>query len=374
MRCLSLARPALAFGLSALTAMTAVAAGQRTFVASYGDDLNPCTLQLPCRSFAPAIAAVTAGGEVLVLDSAGYGPFTVTKSVSVIAPPGVYAGMSPTAGQDGITVAAGPGDRVVLRGLKLNGLGATHGIQVSSVGELHVADTEIAGFTGRGVNFATGGKLFLDDSIVRNNGEAGVHAQSASSLAVVSIDRSRFENNGANGVVIATNAQGAISNSVAAGNDNVGFLVDAGGKATIADCRISDVYDISVDYGILVRGSGSEATVSRCDVFGSFHAFRAEGAGALLNVSDSTAQAGGTGFTSEAGAVLNLERSTANRCQVGMRVLNASTMRVSNSTATNNSYGFLNFNVEGVFESRGNNTVRGNAVNLSGTITVIGGS
>jgi hypothetical protein len=50
-------------------------------------------------------------------------------------------------------------------------------------------------------------------------------------------------------------------------------------------------------------------------------------------------------------------------------------MRVSNSTATNNfGFGFLNFNVEGTFESRGNNTVRGNPTNTSGTITIISGN
>ena len=53
--------------------LVASAGGQRTFVASTGDDGDPCSLSLPCRSFAAAILQTNAGGEVVVLDSGGYG-------------------------------------------------------------------------------------------------------------------------------------------------------------------------------------------------------------------------------------------------------------------------------------------------------------
>src|SRR5512132_2933185 len=66
--------------------LTANALPQRTFVASNGADTHPCSLVSPCRSFGTAIAAVAAGGEVIVLDSAGYGAVTITQSVSLIAP------------------------------------------------------------------------------------------------------------------------------------------------------------------------------------------------------------------------------------------------------------------------------------------------
>ena len=70
----------------------AVAALQRTFVASTGSDSNPCSLPLPCRGFAIAVAAVAPAGEVIVLDSGGYGPVVITQSVSIIAPAGVVCG------------------------------------------------------------------------------------------------------------------------------------------------------------------------------------------------------------------------------------------------------------------------------------------
>src|SRR4029450_6331613 len=72
--------------LCVLVASLPVSAAQRTFVSGSGVDSNPCTLTLPCRSFAAAITQTSIGGEVIVLDSAGYGPVAITQSVSIIAP------------------------------------------------------------------------------------------------------------------------------------------------------------------------------------------------------------------------------------------------------------------------------------------------
>ena len=113
-------------GALAAAAGIAGAATQRTFVASNGVDTATCTLSAPCRTFATAIANTLPGGEVIVLDSAGYGAATITQSVSIIAPAGIYAGISVFTG-DGITIAT-PGLNVVLRGLAITGLGGQNGI------------------------------------------------------------------------------------------------------------------------------------------------------------------------------------------------------------------------------------------------------
>jgi hypothetical protein len=49
------------------------------------------------------------------------------------------------------------------------------------------------------------------------------------------------------------------------------------------------------------------------------------------------------------------------------------TMRVARSTATNNTNGFFQANIS-TFESLGDNLVRGNTTNTSGTITVVTGN
>src|SRR5438876_10812064 len=59
---------------------------QRSFVsANHGNDANPCTVTLPCRNFAAAIAQTMAGGEVIALDSGGHGPVTGGSSLVLLA-------------------------------------------------------------------------------------------------------------------------------------------------------------------------------------------------------------------------------------------------------------------------------------------------
>ena len=69
--------------------------------------------------FAPALAAalavLSAGGEVVALGSVGYGVATIGQSVKIIAPTGIYAGIS-VFSSDGIAVARS-GIKVLLRGL-----------------------------------------------------------------------------------------------------------------------------------------------------------------------------------------------------------------------------------------------------------------
>ena len=92
-------RPAPAPSQPAGPVSVASGSAQRSFVsANHGNDANPCTVTLPCRNFAAAIAQTVAGGEVIVLDSGGYGPVTIGQSVSIIAPAGIYAGITATSG------------------------------------------------------------------------------------------------------------------------------------------------------------------------------------------------------------------------------------------------------------------------------------
>src|SRR5437588_12677425 len=81
-----------------LVSLSAYAQNNRSAVSLTGSDLATCTVPDPCRTFDVAISKTNAGGEVVVLSTAGYGPFTVTKSVSVISPPAYHAAMAPTAG------------------------------------------------------------------------------------------------------------------------------------------------------------------------------------------------------------------------------------------------------------------------------------
>ena len=110
-------------------------AAQRTFVASTGNDANPCTIVQPCRSFSVALAKTAWGGEIIVLDSGGYGPVVISQAVTITAPPGVYAGISVPAGVNGVTLSPPllPGFRVALNGLTISGHFGDVGIHAVSL-------------------------------------------------------------------------------------------------------------------------------------------------------------------------------------------------------------------------------------------------
>lgn len=170
------------FALSFLTTTAAMATAQRTFVASSGNDANPCSLTQPCRSFAVAITQTSSGGEIIVLDSAGYGPVVVTQAVSIIAPPGVYAGISVPFVGVGVRVSAGAVDLIVLRGLTMTALpGAASGIQVLSAGSLVIEGCEITGRFDRGITAEASGDV---DILIK-----GMHVNGADDAVLVAANR-----------------------------------------------------------------------------------------------------------------------------------------------------------------------------------------
>ena len=66
-----------------LAAPVAFGLNKRSAVAVTGLDSNACTTDSPCRSFSVAIPATEPGGEVIAFDSAGYGTFTVDRSLTI---------------------------------------------------------------------------------------------------------------------------------------------------------------------------------------------------------------------------------------------------------------------------------------------------
>src|SRR2546421_740022 len=112
-----------------------IIAAQRTFVSAVaGNDMNLCGRTAPCRNFAAALALTDADGEVVVLDSGGYGTVTIAQSVSLIAPRGVFAGITSLLG-NAVTVDAGDSGRVALRNLVINSQSSlANGVDADTVG------------------------------------------------------------------------------------------------------------------------------------------------------------------------------------------------------------------------------------------------
>jgi len=201
----------------------ATATAQRTFVASYGSDANACSRALPCRSFGAAITQTSPNGEIIVIDSAGYGSVTVTKSVSIIAPAGIYAGISVGGGANGVTVNSA-GVHVRLRGLAINGT---------------------SGSSGSGVEVVQAASVGIEDCTITNLGQYGIESDAATD---VTVERTTVHGNQAGGIVQMGAGRLTVTGSRITGNANTGVQAYAG-KVTIVHSLIAAnaVHGVEVD-------------------------------------------------------------------------------------------------------------------------------
>jgi hypothetical protein len=183
---------------------SAHAQSSRTWVMGNGDDANPCSRTAPCKTFTGAISRTQAGGIISVLDSAGYGQVTITKSISIIAE-GAQASIL-TGGQNGIVISAGPSDVVDLQGLFIQAVQpGGNGIEIAAAGTVRISHCLISGFqngTGIDLNSTAAVKVFVSDCEIAQNGN-GVAAGQGDSEVV--LDRVRLAGN-QNGIVGTNNA------------------------------------------------------------------------------------------------------------------------------------------------------------------------
>ncbi len=234
--------------LSATLLAPAAQAAQRTFVATTGSDANTatnCGPTTPCRSFTSALSVTDVNGEIVVLNSGGYGQVTVDKSVSIISSPGVFAGITAFSG-NGIEIVW-PADKVTLRGLVINGAGGTHGIQMQTDGELLVEKCHVSGFSIYGIEATGTIRLRVVDSLLRNNGT---------------------------GILMQYGVRAEIAGTRLFGN-NYGIYAQALGSSDIS-VSISDVVIGGGTAGIVSYG-GTASAVARVDVIRSHISSAANG-------------------------------------------------------------------------------------------------
>jgi len=230
-------------------ATPAQATQQRSFVKSTGSDLNNCTLAFPCRSFNAAIAQTLGGGEVVILDTAGYGPMVIDKSIKIIGPSGVYGGISVLGGAGappppttGVVINAGATDVITLRGLDIAGVPTVaplplYGIDIQNAGAVHIEKSSISNFaqtTSACIRLAptTGTRVYVNDSFLREcrtGIDANGTAVSGDGPGVI-VDNTRIERGSATsgpawGLWVHGNIGVGIRNSVITDQD-VGIQMD----------------------------------------------------------------------------------------------------------------------------------------------------
>jgi hypothetical protein len=216
----------------------AMAQRARVFVASYGSDSNTCTFGSPCKTFQNAVNVVAAGGEVTAIDSAGFGPVTISHAVTITSPNGVEAGIAAAAGNYAVTVNAGSSDVVVLSGLTLEGAAsASIGIVFNSGAEMEVVNCAIRNYTAIGISIAPSAPAsILVSNTVISDIQYGIYLQPNAGGSIV-----------------------AAFNGVTINNAQYGIFSDATHapiEATVAESHI----DNNTDYGIWAQGSSTSDT------------------------------------------------------------------------------------------------------------------
>jgi hypothetical protein len=197
------------------------------FVASYGFDApnETCSLTEPCRTFNYALGFVTPGGEVSAIDTAGFGPITITLPVTITSPDGVEAKVVPTPGNDAITINT-TGD-VFLRGLTIEGKKSANGISISNTATppktLGIVHCVIRHFINDGIYLQSTGQVYVSilDTIVANNGNDGIALAPSGAYAYIygSISRSTTMFNNRMGInVDGSNATGGATTRVTIDN------------------------------------------------------------------------------------------------------------------------------------------------------------
>src|SRR5436190_5686056 len=201
-----------------LLAPAAFALNNRSAVSLNGLDTNPCTTTSPCRSFGTAMSQTNSGGEIIALDSAGYGPFTITQAITVSGAPGIHAAITTTTG-DGIAVSVLSGtDRVIIRNLILIGAGGVIGIHQTLCPELRVIACLIRGFGTAGIQSeSTSGNLTVSRTSVLDNPGFGIKLTGGSGIDLGTITDSTLEGNTV-GLHAEYNTRVVVANSTITGS------------------------------------------------------------------------------------------------------------------------------------------------------------
>ena len=237
-----------------------VHANQVTYVSVNGNDSNTsmgCPATAPCRSFGAALGVTNYFGEILVVDSGDYAPFTVTQSVTIQAAPGVNATVISSFG-DVIRVTVGTNDVVILRGLNVNGLNfAMSGIRFTAGGTLNIENCNITSFNMNGISVEAGGAVHIKDSEVENSMTA-IRLQSPSGLIHASIDGVHLKHTMNAGLFAAENSQTALRRSVLADNGNTG--ISAGDYVGTSEVNVEDCLVQGSNTGIFAANGGGGGT------------------------------------------------------------------------------------------------------------------
>lgn len=245
--------------LALILASAAGAQAPRTWVSGTGDDYNPCSRTLPCKTFAGALSKTLAGGEISVIDSGAYGTVNITSSITIDGT-GSLASILSAGFNAGITVNAGPLDRVVIRNVAIQGGGTgVNGIRFLSGRELVLENVAIQNLTTRGVDVALAapnGTLSMKNVSITDV-STGVRLTTTTGTVMGLLEEVRMNTLG------------------------IGLEVAAGGNAVARNCEIS-----RNSIGVQVTSASGNASIESSVVSFNGTGVTTSAAGGNINLAD----------------------------------------------------------------------------------------
>ena len=203
-----------------------------------------------------------------MLDSAGYGVVAITKSVSIISPPGIYAGVSVLAGE-GITINTA-GIDVTLKGLTINGQAAgTIGIHFTQGSRLDIDGCTVSNMGAQGILVDGPGTISIANTTVVGSTGVGIQVNAAATVTIV---ESIVEANGNNGISVQGGASTTIAQTTVTRNGQRGVFVQgvaAGTRVAMTSSVVSDhasgagLYAEALNAGDVVRLDVARSTLAR---------------------------------------------------------------------------------------------------------------
>jgi hypothetical protein len=282
----------------------------RTFISANGSDGNPCSRAQPCRTLLGAYDQTNAGGEINVLDPAGYGTLTIGKSISIVNDGVGSAGVLVPAGSDGIVINAGASAVVNLRGLVIEGAGqGQNGITFLSGQALTIENCVIRGLAGKGIKIETESALMLavSNTLVADNGNIGIHIVTTGSNPLkAAFNRVEIHGNGSHGLLV--DGRASIGNIAATAVDSV-FAYNGAAGIFAASTSGSSPTTITVVLstsshnatGLQVGSDNAVIRLGRSSVTGNNAGWTAFPGGSLLSYGDNYIDGNGGGESAPPG-------------------------------------------------------------------------
>jgi hypothetical protein len=296
----------------------------QAWVSGTGSDANTavfCSRFDPCLTLAAALSITLAGGTVSCADP-GVGfetsSVTITRDVTIDCPAG-FGFVGDLGSGIPAVVVSGAGIRVTLRGLVIYGNGESGvqstpqpaGIQITAPATVRIENCKIYGIGGgpgilvSPTSAGTAVVKIQDSTFTRSAGGIGVTPSGGASV-LLSVERSRIENNTGGGIRIDSSNAGSITADVTDssvsfnGSNGINVVSGSGGSQNVLNLS-GGILASNGGAGLQANGTNAAALVKTTSLSNNATALAAVGGGRILTYgNNSVVGSAGTGFTGSA--------------------------------------------------------------------------